>query len=109
MNALLSSTRIAASYVALAEAEMFVAEYDVTEDRQARFERALERGRTLVDQALSLDPGNGEAYLARASMSLQGPCGGGNGLSARPGAESKCADGLRGPCGSAVRGPRATR
>ncbi len=61
-------SKFAAGYVALAEAEMFVAEYDVTEDRQARFERALGRGRTLVEQALSLDPGSGEAYLVRASI-----------------------------------------
>ena len=58
----------AAGYVGLAAAELFVGEYDVTDDRQARFERALDRGRNLVDRALSVDPENGEAYLVRASI-----------------------------------------
>ncbi len=47
---------------------MFLAEYDVTEDRQSRFESALAQGRTLIERALSADPDNGEAYLVRASM-----------------------------------------
>jgi TolB-like protein/cytochrome c-type biogenesis protein CcmH/NrfG len=58
----------AAAYVGLAEAGLFVAEYDVTDDRQARFERALERGQALIERALGVDPENGEAYLVRASM-----------------------------------------
>jgi len=58
----------AAGYVGLAEAGLFVAEYDVTEDRQARFEGALNRGQSLIDRALSADPQNGAAYLVRASM-----------------------------------------
>ena len=60
--------KFAASHVNLAEAELFVAEYDVTDDRQARFERALLRGRELVEQALALDPDNGDAYLERAHL-----------------------------------------
>ena len=60
--------KFAAAYVGLAEAELFVAEYDVTDDRQARFERALLRGRELVEQALALDPDNGDAYLERAHL-----------------------------------------
>jgi TolB-like protein len=60
--------KFAAAYVGLAQAGLFVAEYDVTEDRQARFEGALDRGRTLINRALSLDPENGAAYLVRASM-----------------------------------------
>ena len=60
--------KFAAAYVSLAEAELFVAEYDVTDDRQARFERALLRGRELVEQALALDPDNGDAYLERAHL-----------------------------------------
>lgn len=57
-----------AAYVALADSELFAAEYEVTEDRQARFARALERGRGLVDKALSLDADNGPAYITRASV-----------------------------------------
>jgi TolB-like protein/Tfp pilus assembly protein PilF len=60
--------QFARSYVALARAELFVAEYDVTEDRQARFDRARERARSLIEHALVADPRSGEAYLARASL-----------------------------------------
>ena len=60
--------KFAAAYVSLAEAELFVAEYDVTDDRQERFERALRRGQELVEQALALDPDNGDAYLERAHL-----------------------------------------
>jgi TolB-like protein/Tfp pilus assembly protein PilF len=52
-------------YVSLAEAELFVAEFDVTDDRQARFERARERGKELIDKALAIDPEFGDAYLQR--------------------------------------------
>jgi TolB-like protein/Tfp pilus assembly protein PilF len=58
----------AAAYVALAEAGLFLAEYDVTEDRQERFEQALEQGDVLIARALQIDADNGEAYLVRASM-----------------------------------------
>ena len=54
--------------VGLAESGLFLAEYDVTEDRQSRFESALAQGRTLIERALSADPDNGDAYLVRASM-----------------------------------------
>ena len=57
-----------AAYVNLAQAELFVAEFEVTDDRQARFEAALERGETLVQKALSLDPENGDAVLQRAHL-----------------------------------------
>jgi TolB-like protein/Tfp pilus assembly protein PilF len=57
-----------AAYVNLAHAELFVAEFEVTEDRQARFAAALERGETLVQKALSLDPENGDALLQRAHL-----------------------------------------
>ena len=67
-GALKLDSKFAAAYVGLAEAELFVAEYDVTDDRQARFERALLRGRELVEQALALDPDNGDAYLERAHL-----------------------------------------
>ena len=67
-GALKLDSKFAAAYVGLAEAELFVAEYDVTDDRQARFERALIRGRELVEQALALNPDNGDAYLERAHL-----------------------------------------
>ncbi len=57
-----------AAYVNLAQAELFVAEFEVTDDRQARFAAALERGETLVQKALSLDPENGDAVLQRAHL-----------------------------------------
>jgi tetratricopeptide (TPR) repeat protein len=60
--------KFAAAYVSLAEAELFVAEYDVTDDRTERFDRALVHGRELVDKALKLDPKNGDAYLQRAHL-----------------------------------------
>jgi TolB-like protein/Tfp pilus assembly protein PilF len=60
--------KFAAAYVSLSEAELFVAEYDVTDDRAERFERALAHGRELVDKALELDPENGDAYLQRAYL-----------------------------------------
>jgi Tfp pilus assembly protein PilF len=58
----------AAAYVSLAEAELFVAEFDVTDDRQERFERAKLRARELLEKALALDPENGDAYLKRAYL-----------------------------------------
>ena len=57
-----------AAYVNLAQAELFVADFEVTDDRQARFAAALERGETLVQKALSLDPENGDAVLQRAHL-----------------------------------------
>ncbi len=56
----------AAAYVGQAEAELFLAEFDVTDDREARFRRALARGKELVEKALALDPDSGDAYLQRA-------------------------------------------
>ena len=57
-----------AAYVNLAQAELFVADLEVTDDRQARFAAVLERGETLVQKALSLDPENGDALLQRAHL-----------------------------------------
>jgi len=59
-----------AAYVNLAQAELFVAEFEVTDDRQARFAAALGRGNTLVQKALSLDPENGDALLQRAHLAV---------------------------------------
>ena len=45
-----------------------MAEYDVTEDRQTRFENALEEGRARVERALALNPRNGDAYVLRGAI-----------------------------------------
>lgn len=58
----------ATAYVSLAEAVLFVAEYEVTGDRQARFAEAWRRGQQLVTKALELDPQNGYAFLQRAHL-----------------------------------------
>ena len=58
----------AGAYVSLAEAEVFLGEYEATDDRQERFNRALLRGQELVEKALALDPNNGAAYLQRAQF-----------------------------------------
>ena len=42
----------AGAYVSLAEAEVFLGEYEATDDRQERFKRALLRGQELVEKAL---------------------------------------------------------
>ena len=59
-----------AAYVNLAQAELFVADFEVTDDRRDRFAAALERGNTLVQKALSLDPENGDAVLQRAHLAF---------------------------------------
>ena len=60
--------KFAAAYVGLAEAELYVGEYDVTGERRERFEAAWRRGQELVAKALKLDPDNGDAYLQRAYL-----------------------------------------
>ena len=59
----------AAAYLGIAEAALFAAEFEITDDRQSRFESARRRGRMLIEKALSIDPANGEAYLHRAHLS----------------------------------------
>jgi TolB-like protein/Tfp pilus assembly protein PilF len=56
------------AYVNLAAAKMFVAEFELTDDRRERFEVAHRESRELVERALALDPENGGAYLQRASL-----------------------------------------
>ena len=60
--------KFAEAYVRLAAAKLFVAEYEVTDDRTVRFETALDEGRELVERALALDPENGDAYLQRGHL-----------------------------------------
>jgi TolB-like protein len=57
-----------AAYVSLAEAEIFAAEFDATDDRAARFEKAGLRATELVTKALTLDPDFGPAYVMRGYL-----------------------------------------
>jgi len=54
------------AYVGQAQSVLFVAEYEPTEDRHERFDRALRRAHQLIARAVALDPDNANAYLARA-------------------------------------------
>jgi TolB-like protein/DNA-binding winged helix-turn-helix (wHTH) protein len=58
----------APAYVTLASALVLLAEYEVTDDRQVRFEAAVERGKSLLNKALALDSGNGNAYVERGYL-----------------------------------------
>ena len=67
-RAIRADPQFADAYVNQAAAEVFVAEYEVTDDRQERFKHALRHGKELVAKALELDPENGDAYLERAHL-----------------------------------------
>ena len=56
----------APAYVELASAQLQAAEFEITDDRQRRFEAALSDGKELIDKALELDPANGHAFVERA-------------------------------------------
>jgi len=58
--------QFAPAYVELANARLRVAEFDITPDREARFDAARTDAGRLIEKALSLDPYNSEAYAARA-------------------------------------------
>ena len=60
--------KFAPAYVELASAQLQVAEFEITDDRQRRFEAALTDSTELIDKALELDPANGHAYVERAYM-----------------------------------------
>jgi TolB-like protein/DNA-binding winged helix-turn-helix (wHTH) protein len=60
--------QFAAAYVALAQAELGVAEYEVTDSRDSRFDAALRRSLDLVARALELDPASGAAHIERAYL-----------------------------------------
>jgi tetratricopeptide (TPR) repeat protein len=61
-------TNFAPAYLALADASLQAAEYEMTNKREARVREAMRRGRDLVEHALKLDPGNGAAYVTRARL-----------------------------------------
>jgi len=65
LEAIRIDPRFADGHVSLAEAQLLVAEFEVTADRQARFEAALRQSEILLARALTLDPENGHAYLQR--------------------------------------------
>ena len=67
-RAIRADPQFADAYVNQAAAEVFVAEYEVTDDRQKRFKHALRHGKELVAKALELDPENGDAYLQRGHL-----------------------------------------
>ena len=94
----------AAAYLGTAEAGLYAAEFEVTDDRQSRFEIARRRGQTLVDKALSIDPNYGEAYLQRAHLAaFENLASAEKGLSPWAGAEPELGQGSRGAGGGAVR------
>ena len=67
-RAIAGDAEFAAAYVALAEAQVFAAEYDPASDRGTAFARVLEQARLLVEQALTIDPTLGAAYLQRGYL-----------------------------------------
>jgi len=67
-RAIAGDAEFAAAYVALAEAQVFAAEYDPANDRGAAFARVVEHAALLVEQALKIDPMLGSAYLQRGSL-----------------------------------------
>ena len=60
--------RFATGYLGVAEAALFAAEFEITDDRQRRFDTARRRGELLVERALAIDPEHGDAYLQRAHL-----------------------------------------
>jgi TolB-like protein/DNA-binding winged helix-turn-helix (wHTH) protein len=58
----------APAYVELADAELLLAEYDLSEDREEKFAAAVDHGKALVERALQLDPANGHAFVERAYL-----------------------------------------
>jgi len=60
--------KFASAYLGIAEAALFAAEFEITDDRQHRFDTARRRGELLVERALAIDPEHGEAYLQRAHL-----------------------------------------
>ena len=98
------------AYVSLADAKLFVAEYEVTDDRAERFEAALREGRELVQRALAIDPENGDAYLQRAHLTAYDDRSAAEadfrkGLALSP----NSAEGYAGPRDGAVCGSRTAR
>ena len=58
----------APAYVELNAAKMFVAEFEVHANRLSAYEAAAEEGKVLIEEALTLDPKNAEAYIERGNL-----------------------------------------
>ncbi len=56
------------AYVELATAKLRLAEFELTDNRQATFESASEESKVLLEQALALDPRNAQAYIERGHL-----------------------------------------
>jgi len=67
-NALRLDANFAAAYVSLAEAEVFVAEFEAAPDRTTRFIAAGRSAALLVENALQLDPRYAPAYFMRGYL-----------------------------------------
>ena len=98
------------AYVSLADAKLFVAEYEVTDDRAERFEAALREGRELVAaRACHRSRERRRVSAARAPDRIRRPVRGRGRLSEGPRAESELCGGLCGPRGGAVCGSHTAR
>jgi len=62
----------APAYVELATAKLKYAEFHVTETRLANFEAAKAEAKVLIEQALTLDPKNAQAYIERGRLRAYG-------------------------------------
>ncbi len=58
------------AYVELATAKLQLAEFEVKESRQTAFESAMAEAKLLIEQALTLDPSNAQAYVVRGYLRL---------------------------------------
>jgi TolB-like protein/DNA-binding winged helix-turn-helix (wHTH) protein/tetratricopeptide (TPR) repeat protein len=67
-RAIASDPGFAGAYVALAEAQVFVGEYDFEVERAAGFTQVVQRAEALVEKALTIDPALGAAYLERGYL-----------------------------------------
>ncbi len=66
----------APAYVELATARLQLAEFEMTDKRQAAFDAAMQEGKLLIEQALALDPNNAQAYIERGYMRAFGDLAG---------------------------------
>jgi TolB-like protein/DNA-binding winged helix-turn-helix (wHTH) protein/Tfp pilus assembly protein PilF len=67
-RAIASDPGFAGAYVGLAEAQVFVGEYDFALERAVGFKHVVQRAEALVEQALAIDPALGAAYLERGYL-----------------------------------------
>jgi tetratricopeptide (TPR) repeat protein len=58
----------APAYVELAAAKLHFAEFNVTVDRLSAYDTAREESKILIEQALTLDPKNAQAYIVRGNI-----------------------------------------